>query len=132
MHGQTSCGMTMDEAQVILDSRRFEESVLITEYNKPVTLYAQLRSQNFAQRRGQQILWIQALDTPPADHFGDYTPAELEKLKRGWLEYHARKTEGVLSLFPCTHDLPCRITNGQGKDCREYKIYNGTTCRVKG
>ena len=40
MHGQTSCGMTMDEAQVILNSRRFEESVLITEYNKPVTLYA--------------------------------------------------------------------------------------------
>ena len=82
VHRGRSCGMTLEDAIAILNSRRFEESVLITEYNRPVTLYAQLRSQTFARVRSQQLLWIQALDTPPAEHFGDHSAKDLEAFKR--------------------------------------------------
>ena len=131
IHRQRACGMTLEEARDILNSERFQESVLITEYNRPVTLYAQRRSQLFARTRKQQLFWIQARDTPPAEHFGEYSTEELQQLKRTWLGFHGRKTEGVLSLFPCTYDLPSRITNGRGKDCREFKIHNGAKCRIK-
>ena len=30
-------------------------------------------------------------------------------MKRKWLQYHARKTEGVLSLCPCCHGMPMRV-----------------------
>ena len=126
-----SFGMSPEDANTYLT--RNPESILITEFNRPVCLYALLRVQDFAQSHGQQVLWIQARDTPPAMHFGEYSQAELQALKRKWVEptYHARKTEGILSLLPCTYDLPCRVTNGNGKQCREYKVHNGTRCRVK-
>ena len=132
IHRGRSCGMTLEEASAIMNSKRFEESVLIAEYNKPVTLYAQLRSQTFARMRSQQLLWIQAVDTPPPEHFGDYSAQDLQAVKRVWLDYHTRKTEGVPSLFPCTLDMPARITDGRGKECKEYKIHNGSKCRIKG
>ena len=94
-------GMTTAEAQATLQSLRFADSMFITEYNKPVCLYAMLRAKSFAKIHNRQIVWTQAVDFPPCEHFGLYSADELQK-KKEWLEptYHARKTEGVAS---CCH-----------------------------
>ena len=127
-------GLSTDNAQEILSSDRYADSVLITECNKPVCLYSLLRAQDFARHHHEQLLWIQAEDSPPSEHFAHYTRQELEEVKRKWLSpsYHARKTEGILSLLPCAYDMPLRVTSGQSKDSKEYGIHNGSRCRIRG
>ena len=55
------CGVSDEEGKEILNSERFVESLLITEFNRPVCLYSLLRAQVFAQERKQQLFWIQAV-----------------------------------------------------------------------
>ena len=126
-------GLTNAECQTILNSERFADSVYITEFNKPVCLYSMLRAKSFAQIHNRQLLWIQAVDFPPCEHFSLYSEAELQKLKMKWLEptYHAKKTEGVASLLPVVYDMPLKITSGQAAHCREQGIYNGSRCRFR-
>ena len=121
-------GLSQAEAAEILGGDRFVDSIFITECNKPVCLYALTRAQHFARNRSQQLLWIQAEDSPPHEHFAHYTRAELVELKAKWLTptYHARKTEGILSLFPAVYGMPIRTTGGQGAECKACGIHNGT------
>ena len=45
--------------------------------------------------------------------------------------YHARKTEGILSLLLACYDMPYRVTNSNGNEFKEYGIHNGAKCRLK-
>ena len=105
----------------------------MTECNAPVYVYSQQRAKEFARQRHTQLLWVQAEDSPPAEHFGHYTKNELEKLKERWLTatYHARRTEGIQGLLPLCHDMPLRVTLGNGDRFKEFGIHNGARCRLK-
>ena len=126
-------GMPKREAEQILKSERFADSLYITECNKPVCVYGLKRAQNFAAVRKQQLLWIQSEDTPPNEHFGHYSKDELaaEKMKWNSPQYHARKTDGIPSLMPLIYDMPWRFTGGQGAHFKESGIHNGSRGRVK-
>ena len=127
-------GLSEHDAVGILRSKRFQESVFITEFNQPVCLYSLLRSQMFAQSRQQQLFWIQAEDFPPRAFFGDKSESELKELKAKWLRpsFHARKTDGILSLLPCTYDIPLRVTNvGRNSTCKKHGVHNGSLCRLR-
>ena len=71
---------------------------------------------------------MQATDTPPAWFARGDSKAELLKAKKKWLQFHARKTEGVLSLLPCCVDMPFRVTHNHGHEFKEYGIHNGAQC----
>ena len=92
-----------------------------------------LRAKEFARQRHTQLLWMQAEDSPPAEHYGHYTKNEREKLREKWMTptYHARRTEGILSLLPLCHDMPLRVTLGNGDRFKEFGIHNGARCRLK-
>ena len=87
----------------------------------------------FATTLGEQVLWIQAEDSPPVEHFAHYSRDDLAKLKRKWLTptYHAKKTEGILSLFPFVYDEPLRVTSGQSPEAKEYGVHNGSRCKAR-
>ena len=87
-----------------------------------------MRAQSFAKVRKQQLLWIQSEDTPPNEHYAHYTKEELtaEKMKWNSPNYHARKTEGILSLMPLIYGMPWRLTGGQGAHFKESGIHNST------
>ena len=106
-----------------LAEERFKRCVLITPFNKAVFQFSIHRAQTFAAAAGEQLFWMQAVDRPPAWFAGTLGTEELEKVKRKWLQYHARKTEGVLSLCPCCHGMPLRITNGSSALCREFGVW---------
>jgi hypothetical protein len=127
-------GLSVEEARAILDNDRFTDGLFITECNKPVCLYSLTRSRLFAKQRKQQLLWIQAEDSPPHEHFAHYSRADLAEVKAKWLTptYHARKTGGILSLLPCVFGMPIRVTGGQGADCKACGIHNGTKGWVRG
>ena len=126
-------GLLNIDAANILHSTRYATSLLITEFNKPVCLYSLLRAQAYAKISRQQLIWIQAEDQPPHEHFAEYSAEQLQLLKEKWLKptYHARKTDGILSLMPCVYDMPCKITSGKGNHCKEYGLHNGSRCRLK-
>ena len=120
-----------DEAAHKLAEARFKSCVLITPFNKAVFQFAIHRAQNFAAASGKQLFWMQALDNPPAWFAGDFSKKELEDMKKKWLQYHAKKTEGILSMCPCCYDMPVRITHGNGSHCKDYGISNGSTGILK-
>ena len=96
--------------------------------------FAQRRScRAFAARTGAQLLWIQAEDRPPYAYFGDKSKSELQQIKRRWLapSFHARKTEGIMSLLPFADGMPLRVTDNNGVDFKKYKICKGTQCRAR-
>ena len=126
-------GMTDEEITQVLGSERFAESVFITECNQPVCLYSMLRGKDFARRHGAQLLWVQAEDSPPAEHFDHYSKNDLAEMKERWLgpAYHARRTEGILSLLPVVYDMPMRVTLGNGRNFKDYGVHNGSRCRLK-
>ena len=49
-------------------------------------------------------------------------------MKQNLRQYHARKTEGILSLCPCCYHVPLRIMSGNHPFYREYGVRNGATC----
>ena len=114
-----------------LAEEKFKKCVLITPFNKAVFQFSIHRAQTFAAAMGQQLFWMQAVDKPPAWFAGTHGIEEVERMKKKWLQYHARKTEGILSLCPCCHDMPMRITNGNNNLYREYGIRNAATCVVQ-
>ena len=105
--------------------------MLITPFNQAVFQFASHRAQTFAAQHGYQLFWMQAVDHPPAWYGDTMTKKELEEAKGRWLRYHARKTEGILSLCPCCYDMPLRVTHGNGYLCKEYGIHNGATGILK-
>ena len=125
-----SVGLPEAEAKRRLLSDDFANSVYITECNKPVCVYGMLRSQHFARVRKQQLLWIQAQDTPPNEHYSHYSKEELIAEKKKWNSpnYHARKTDGIPSLMALIYDMPWRLTGGQGAHLKECGIHNGRSC----
>ena len=128
----TTLGLSEKTAIDILKSERFAECVLITKFNKPVTSYALQRSRLFAQIKKQQLLWIEAEDSLPRAHFSEHGNAELRAMKRQWMHYHARRSEGILSLMPCTYDLAMRVANvGNRAKFKKHGIHKGSLCRIR-
>ena len=121
-----------DGAAHKLAEPKFKNCVLITPFNKAVFQFAIHRAQSFAAANGQQLFWMQAIDSPPAWFAGSMNQTELEEMKRNWLQYHAKKTEGVLSICPGCYDMPMRITHGNGYMFKQYNIHNGATCFLRG
>ena len=110
---------------------RFSNCVLVTPFNKAVFQFAIHRAQNYAAAKQQQLFWMQAIDNPPNWFTDSMSKSELEEMKQHWLQYHAKKTEGILSLCPGCYDMPIRITHGNGYRFKEYGIHNGSTGVLK-
>ena len=106
---------------------KFKSCVLITPFNKAVFQYSIHRAQTFALSAGEPLFWMQAVDKPPSWFAGVYGVDELQSMKQRWLQYHARKTEGILSLCPCCRGMPVRVTSGNNALYREYGVHNGAT-----
>ena len=104
---------------------------MITQYNMAVFYFAQERAINFARQSRAQAFWIQAADSPPNWFCNGYSATQLEDLKRKWLAYHARKTEGVLSLLLCCHNMPFVVKHSGGPEFKKYGVHNGSRCRLK-
>ena len=119
------------QAREQLADPRFAESVLITQYNVAVFYFAQERALNFVRSQKAQAFWIQASDSPPNWFCNGYSPQELQDMKRKWLSYHAKKTEGVLSLLLCCYDMPFVVKHSGGPDYKKYGVHNGSRCRLK-
>ena len=119
------------QARERLADPHFAESVLITQYNMAVFYFAQERAISFARQSEAQAFWIQAADSPPNWFCNGYSTTQLEELKRKWLAYHARKTEGVLSLLLCCYDMPFVVKHSGGPDYKKYGVHNGSRCRLK-
>ena len=115
-----------------LAAPKFRNCILVTPFNKAVFQFAIHRAQTFAASRVEPLFWMQAADKPPAWYAGTYGDEELQNMKQRWLQYHARKTEGILSLCPCCKGMPMRLTSGNSHLAREYGIHNGATCVVQG
>jgi hypothetical protein len=92
-----------------------------------------MRAQTFAFVRKQQLLWMQAEDTPPNEHYAHYTKEELLAEKKKWNSptYHAQKTDGIPSLMPLIYDVPWRLSGGQGAHFKECGLHKGSTGRVR-
>jgi len=101
-------------AQERLADPHFAECVLITQYNMAVFHFAQERAINFARASKAQAFWIQAADSPPSWYCNGFSREELDTRKKSWLSYHARKTEGVLSLLLCCYDMPFVVKHSGG------------------
>ena len=125
------CELCSEDAAVKVNTDLFSDSIYITPFNKAVFYYATKRAQKFAHAKQHQLFWIQATDTPPSWFASGFSKSELQNLKMKWLKYHARKTEGVLSLLPCCLDMPYRVTHSHGREFKEYGVHNGTECVLK-
>ena len=73
----------------------------------------------------------QAADSPPNWFCNGYSANELLELKKKWLAYHAKKTEGVLSLLLCCYDMPFVVKHSGGPDFKKYGVHNGSRCKLK-
>ena len=86
----------------------------------------------FAQTKKQPLLWIEAEDSFPKAHFDEHGTEELRALKRKFMYYHARRTEGILPLMPCTYDFPMRVSNvGNRVKYKRHGVHKGTLCRIR-
>ena len=112
-------------------SPRFADAVLITPYNVAVYHFGQQRALNFAMQTGAASFWIQATDAPPSWFASGFSEAELVEQKKKWLSYHARKTEGILSLLLACVGMPYRVTDSNGAEFKEYGVHNGAKCVLK-
>ena len=52
-------------------------------------------------------------------------------MKKRWLNYHAKKTEGILSLLLCCYDMPFVVKHSGGPEYKKYGVHNGCRCRLK-
>ena len=125
------------DAQAEQDRQRladpsFANAVLITPYNVAVFYFAQQRALNFVRNTKAESFWIQATDSPPNWYANGYTTGELLEQKKKWSTYHARKTEGILSLLLACLDMPYRVTDSNGYEFKEYGIHNGAKGILKG
>ena len=109
----------------------FADSVYITPFNKAVFFYGTRRARKFAEENKHQLFWVQATDTPPAWFASGYSKAELTELKTKRLQFHSRKTEGILSLLPSCYNMPFKVTHSHGHQFKEYGIHNGAYCILK-
>ena len=121
----------LSAAEKLADDR-FKKCVLITPFNKAVLQRSIHRARTSASAKREQLFWMQAVDKPPAWFAGTRGVEEIERMQRKWLQYHARKTEGILSLCPRCHGMPMRIASGNSGLCREYGVHNGAACTAAG
>ena len=78
-----------------LNELKFQSCILITPFNRSVFHFALQRAVNLAAAMRMPLLWMQAVDTPPNWYSNGFSKEDLEAMKRRWLSYHARKTEGI-------------------------------------
>ena len=90
-----------EKAAAKIAEARFQRCILITSFNKAVFQFSIHRAQTFAASIGASLFWMQAVDKPPAWFASTFGDDEIRTMKQRWLQYHARKTEGILSLCPC-------------------------------
>ena len=109
-----------------LSDARFSKCVLITPYHRAVFQFSAHRAQSFARAQGHQLFWMQAVDNPPLQVTEGHSKADLQEMKKRWLQFHSKKTEGVLSLCPCCRDMPVRVTSGKVYKSKEYGVHNGS------
>ena len=86
---------------------------------------------NFARVTQAQAFWIQAADSPPNWYCNGFSTEDLQNMKKRWLNYHARKTEGILSLLLCCYDMPFVVKHSGGPEYKQYGVHNGSRCRLK-
>ena len=102
--------LNLDENAAIsterLQDADFAEAVLISPFNESVLYFAQQHAINFAAATAAQNFEIQACDSPPAWFCSVYSTEELLELKKKWLGYHARKTDGILFLLLACFNMP--------------------------
>ena len=109
-----------EQAKERLTHSSFDKAVLITPYNVAVYYFAQQRALNFARSTNAASFWIQATDAPPNWFASGFSKEELLQQKKKWLRYHARKTEGILSLLLCCYDMAFRVTDSSGPEFKKY------------
>ena len=54
------------------------------------------------------------------------TPQRIETLSWQFLQYHDRKTGGIMGLFPAVHNLPIRVTQTEDAEAGVVKNARGT------
>ena len=82
----------------------FNEAIYITPHNQPVFHYSLKCAREFAQRHNHQFMWCPPRDTAPSWFTAGYTKDDLAKKQLNWLFYNARKTDGILSMYPLCYD----------------------------
>jgi hypothetical protein len=65
----------------------------------------------------------QAADSPPNWFCNGYSANELLELKKKRLAYHAKKTEGVLSLLLCCYDMLFVVKHSGEPDFKKYGVH---------
>ena len=80
---------------------------------------------------GHAISALLLKDTPESLKIAQRYRAKLEELQKKWLHYHAKKTDGVLSILPCCKNMPFKVTHSHGYEFKAYGIHNGSECVLK-
>ena len=127
--------MTIDTHEILekkrLLAKEFIDAKLITPFNMAVFFFGQQRAIQYANNTQEPCFWIQATDSPPNWYAADFNATEMADKRKNWLTYHARKTEGILSLLLCCKGMPFRVTDNNGHEFKEYGIYKAATCILK-
>ena len=107
----------------------FANAPFVHPFRAPSYHAQQLPAISFAQSRNHRLLWLTAHDVPVQQ--GSLGKGEeLEQRKARWLEFHDRKTSGVLGLLPLVLDLQIRFTEAPGKIAREMNVCIQARARV--
>ena len=109
-----------------LNDVHFASSIYITPFNKAVFCYAGNRARKFAEASGEQLFWITATDTPQAWFSAGYDKQQLLAMQKRWAHYHARKTEGILSMLPACNNMPYTVMHSHGEEFKEYGVHKGS------
>ena len=102
----------------------FVRAPFIHQNNEPKYNALLVRAVEDAKRGGDDpahILWAIAQDTPlnPAEIAG--TPAQMERKRSRWLQYHDQMTCGLPGLLPLYYGMPARVTERISKKLRILK-----------
>ena len=100
----------------------FAHAPYIHPWNAPKYHAQQLRAVNYAKATNQRLLWIVAKDWIMETGEEKLTPQRIETLSWQFLQYHDRKTGGIMGLFPAVHNLPIRVT--QTEDAEAGVVIN--------
>ena len=99
----------------------FTHAPYIHPFNAPKYNAQLLRSVLYAKDTNKRLLWVRAHDKPLAEDDEDLCEEDLEVLQRQWLQYHDKKTGGIMGLMPLVHDLPMRLTETKDPSKHAFK-----------
>ena len=100
----------------------FANAPFVHPFRAPSYHAQQLRAISFAQTTNRRLLWVTAHDVPVQQ--GSLGKGEeLEQWRARWLEFHDRKSSGILGLLPLVLDLPMKFTEAPSKAAREMGVF---------